>query len=154
MNTTGWGGHRTGSGQKGPATVIDGGAASDVNPLPPEDLPLEQKVFWQEYAPLAIEKRTLTRHTMPAFRLLCELSDERLQTKKVLDEQGRTYEKAWADSSGQEHIELKAHPLVGAYGRLTKHVESLMARFGLAPFGKPEGPIQKRKAENPWAKLA
>lgn len=119
--------------------------------MPPEDLPAEQRDFWHRYAGLAIEKRTLTAHTVGAFRLLCEMDAEKQATKATIEQDGRTFMKVTVDGSGQEHQELKAHPLTGAYGRLAKAVEALMARFGLAPFGKPEAPLVKPKAANQWA---
>jgi hypothetical protein len=108
-----------------------------VSLIAPSDVPVDQREFWQRYAPLAIERRTLTPQTVPAFRLLCELEAEKQATRDTIDHDGRTYLKAWVDSSGQEHSELKAHPLMGAYRQLAQRVEILMARFGLAPFGKP-----------------
>lgn len=159
MNPRGWGGARTGTGPKPrarrePLTVVpDSQERPQVSAIPPEDLPADQRDFWHRYASLAIEKRTLTPHTVGAFRLLCETSAEQLATKAVIQRDGRTYVKAWTDSSGQEHQELKAHPLTSTYGRLSKALEALMARFSLAPFGKPVDPIQKRPAANPWSNV-
>lgn len=116
---------------------------------------MDQRGFWHSYAGLATEKRTLTAHTVAAFRLLCELDAEKRATKKTIDDDGRTFMKVTVDGAGVEHQELKAHPLTGAYGRLAKAVEALMARFGLAPFGKAELPLpNKVSAANPWAKVS
>jgi phage terminase small subunit len=156
------GGARVGSGRKpkdgkaipfAPAAV-DGGRAEEISPVPPADLPMEQQDFWRTYAKPAIEARTLTSQTVGAFRLLCELDAEKQATKATIDRDGRTYIKAWTDSSGQEHQELKAHPLTSAYRQLAQRVEALMGRFGLAPFGKPvaEKP-QRGRAANPWARI-
>lgn len=152
------GGARIGSGPKprrfAPA-VIAGGRADDMSPTPPDDLPEDQRAFWRVYAPAAIEAHTLTPQTVGAFRLLCELDAEKQATKAVIDRDGRTYEKAWTDSSGQEHVELKAHPLTTAYRQLAQRVETLMGRFGLAPFGKPVAATKReQKAKtNPWAAI-
>jgi hypothetical protein len=122
--------------------------------LPPEDLPSEQRSFWQEYAWRAVEKGTLTVHTVGAFRLLCEMDAERRATKATIDQDGRTYLKVVVDGSGQEHQELKAHPLTASYSRLAKDVRTGLQSFGLAPFGKPEPTIRKRQADsNPFAAL-
>jgi terminase small subunit-like protein len=136
--------------------VHQGGKGTDegVSGLPPEDLPVDHRDFWHRYAMLAIEKRTLTVHTVAAFRLLCELEAEKQATKATIDRDGRTFLKVTVDGAGVEHQELKAHPLTGAYGRLAKAVEALMARFGLAPFGKAEPPMAKKVAANPWAQVA
>lgn len=139
-----------GRGQSNPQNESDSG----VSVMPPEDLPSEQRDFWHRWASLAIEKRTLTVHTVPAFRLLCEVDAEKRETKATIDRDGRTFVKVTVDGSGQEHHELKAHPLTGSYGRLAKDVRTGMLSFGLAPFGKPESPIAKRTAANPFAALA
>lgn len=125
-----------------------------MSAVPPGDLPGDQRDFWHSYAGLAIEKRTLTDHTVAAFRLLCELDAEKRATKTTMDRDGRTFIKVTVDGTGQEHQELKAHPLTSAYGRLAKAVETLMARFGLAPFGKAEAPLTRKTAVNPWAQVA
>lgn len=152
MNSTGWGGMRVGSGQK-PHGVGPGGDDPGVSEEPPADLPEDQQGFWRTYAPLAIERETLTKHTEASFRLLCEMDAEKRATKATLEKDGRTYIKVICDSSGQEHQELKAHPLTGAYGRLAKHVEALLARFGLAPFGKPVSPTKPKPKANPFSQV-
>lgn len=144
---------------KKPTTVvlIDGGKFTDdpVSPIPPSDLPEDQQDFWRRNAPRAIAQGTLTGRTVEAFRLLCEMDLERRETKKTIDRDGRTFIKVTVDGSGQEHQELKAHPLKGDYARLCKSVENLMARFKLAPFGKAEAQVkQKPAAVNAWAALA
>lgn len=135
--------------------IVQGGREpeGDVSAIPPADLPAEQRDFWHRYAALAIEKRTLTSHTGASFRLLCELDAEKREVKATIDRDGRTFIKVTVDGAGVEHQELKAHPLTSAYGRTCKAVETLMARFGLAPFGKAEPIIAKQKAANPWAKV-
>ena len=162
MKSAGWGGRRTGAGAKPTRPVmrrLGARAVSEaedvgVSAIPPEDLPAEQRDFWHRYAALAIEKRTLTVHTVGAFLLLCEMDAEKRATKATIEKDGRTYIKVTVDGTGTEHEELKAHPLTSAYGRLAKAVEALMARFGLAPFGKAEPIMAKAKAVNPWAQVA
>lgn len=145
-----WGGSRIGSGQKpqGPLAAIDGG--KDPLATPPSDLPEAQHAFWIENAPKAIEKGTLTTHTITAFRLLCEVDEERRASLDTIRDQGRTYIKHSVDGAGVEREELKAHPLTGAYGRLAKSQEATMRAFGLAPFGKAEPARSKAKAANPF----
>lgn len=125
-----------------------------MSALPPEDLPVDERDFWHRYAADAIQKGTLTVHTVAAFRLLCEMDAEKRKTRATMDVDGRTFLKVTVDGAGVEHQELKAHPLTGAYGRLAKMVEALMARFGLAPFGKAEASARPAVAVNPYAKLA
>lgn len=123
-------------------------AAEDVglSAVPPADLPAEQRDFWHRYAALAIERRTLTPHTVPAFLLLCELEAEKQAVKRTIDKDGRTYIKVTVDGSGQEHEELKAHPLKTDYSRLAKQVTDLMLKFMLSPFGKPTAAPAKTTA--------
>lgn len=150
------GGARIGAGRKPRARtfeVYEGGSVTSVatdggvSEAPPEDLPQEQQDFWRRCAGLAIERRTLVAHTVPSFRLLCELEAEKQATKATIDRDGRTYIKVTVDGAGTEHSELKAHPLKADYAKLAKQVETLMARFALAPFGKPAGPAQRSKAD-------
>lgn len=151
------GGARIGAGRK-PSDrpfvpqVIDGAGLSS----PPPDLPEGQREFWRRNAQRAVDQGTLTQETQEAFRLLCELEAERRATLATLDEHGRVYQKAWVDQSGQEHHELKVHPLATHYRQVAKQVENLLGRFKLAPFGKPEAGPVKRKAPvaNPWAAVA
>jgi len=152
VENTNWGGRRAGSGAKPQVHTIPG-TKDELLATPPGDLPKDERAFWQNYAPLAIEKGTLTTHTVAAFRLLCEMDAEKRKTRKHLDKQGRTFIKVTVDGAGVEHRELKAHPLTGAYGRMAKAVEALMARFGLAPFGKPEPVRAKQKAPNAFQQI-
>ena len=157
MGGVGSGGARSGSGPK-PKTrafqPIDGGRAEEVSLLPPADLPADQAEFWRTYAKSAVEARTLTGQTVGAFRLLCELDAEKRATKAVIERDGRTYVKCVVDGAGNEHQELKAHPLTSAYRQLAQRVEALMGRFGLAPFGKPVAEKPKRGAvQSPWARI-
>ena len=134
------GGPRVGSGPKGRRADMDvvPFTSSDViSKDPPTDLPAAQRDFWTRCAAVAIAKRTLTRQTVEAFRLLAELDAERRETKKQLDAAGRVYEKVWIDSSGQEHAELRLHPLANHYRALAKQQENMMLKFTLMPFGKP-----------------
>jgi hypothetical protein len=149
MNTVGWGGARVGSGQKGKEQTV----VPDAVDMP-ADLPEGQRGFWECYAELAMEQGTLTKHTIGAFLLLCEMDEEKRQVKATIDRDGRTFIKVTVDGAGVEHQELKAHPLTGAYGRLAKAVEALLARFRLAPFGKPEKTEKAKPKANPWARVA
>lgn len=161
----GHGGARVGAGRKPkrqreaareePTTVvsIDGGRAGQLSRMPPKDLPSEQHEFWRRYAQLAIENGTLTTHTEPAFRLLCELEAEKLAVKSTIEKDGRTYLKVTIDGAGQEHQEVRPHPLKPDYSKLAKQIETLMGKFMLAPFGKPVAPGVKSKGAQHKAAL-
>lgn len=140
---SGWGGARVGAGSKPkaeplrvvPPQVSDESyeEAPDELTVPPDDLTPEQQEFWRKYAPKAIERKTLTDATVPAFRLLCELDAKKTMVGAMVDK--------------------------GALGglrvfmQLAKQVESLMGRFCLAPFGKPTFSEKPKKDANPWSKL-
>jgi hypothetical protein len=160
------GGARVGSGRK-PKTprqavtaakivAIEGGRAKDVTPTPPSDLPEDQKGFWRNYAGLAIDAGTLTKQTEPAFRLLCELDAEKRLTRETIERDGRTSMGITTDvTSSEQHVQLKAHPLTSSYRQLAQRVETLMARFSLAPFGKPvAGGKKSATTVSPWASIA
>ena len=145
----GWGGARVGAGKKprpkAKFGIVSGGrvdapvdAVVDSRPQPlaepPVDMTPEQQGFWKACAPLAIERRTLIDATVPAFRMLCELHAKKVLVGSMVDK----------GALGGLRV----------YLQLSKQVESLMARFCLAPFGKPATKTEAPKAAaNPWKAL-
>lgn len=169
----GWGGARVGSGKKPKGTYAQVRRKPDIVPLtsvsggkmdedalslslPPEDLPLEHRDFWHRYAKIAIEKGTLNHTTVAGFRLLCEQEAELRAVKAQIEREGRTYLKLVIDGSGQEHHEIKKHPLKSDYNQLAKDVRTGLLSFRLTAFGKAEPSAPKKPAveTNPWAKVA
>lgn len=135
---------------------IDGGRAGELTATPPTDLPEDQQDFWRRNARLAIDAGTLTLQTEPAFRLLCELDAEKRATKAQIEKDGRTTVGITTDvTSSEQHVQIKAHPLTSSYRQLAQRVEALMARFGLAPLGKPVagGGGKKKTVLSPWASI-
>lgn len=139
----GWGGARVGAGKKprpkapkSPFTVFNGAKeiTADECLEPPDDLPPDQQAFWRANAPLAVERQTLTPSTVPTFRLLCELHAKKVLVVKKIDE---------GELGG-----------LRIFAQLAKQIEGLMARFCLAPFGKPATGEKKKKAVNPFAQVA
>ena len=136
----GWGGARVGAGKKprNPFGIVNGGKTETpvVDPevqslaIPPADLTPEQQEFWRVCAPLALERRTLIESTAPAFRLLCELHAKKVMVGTMVDK----------GALGGLRV----------YLQLSKQVEALMARFCLAPFGKPAKEAAPKKDVNPW----
>jgi hypothetical protein len=164
------GGSRVGSGRKPkpgktPAMVpfvsLQGGKVaqgasngSEVSLIAPEDLPLVGREFWHQYAGLAIESATLTPRTIPGFRWLCETYAEMRANEATIQTDGRTYIKCTVDGAGNEHQELKAHPLTTTLNKLRKDVDQGMARFCLTAFGKPAaGAVKKAASVNPWQQV-
>ena len=113
--------------------------------VPPADLSSEEGDVWAVLAPLAIEVRTLTRHTEPSFRLLCGLAAERRAVQRQIERDGRTVPRPLSKAGGESRPGLKLHPLVAPRFKLYKQVETLMARFCLAPFGKPVALLPNRE---------
>lgn len=152
----GHGGMRVGSGakpQKPRFASIDGNASPLA--VAPDHLPEDHKPFWNRWAKLAIEAETLNERTACGFEELCGLEAEKRAMRATIDADGRTYIKVTVDGTGTEHTELKAHPLVAKHLALCKQVDSMMARFKLTAFGKPEVGGKKRpQATNAWASVA
>lgn len=154
------GGRRVGSGRKPKrkkAIVIglDGARRSDrsipheVPPravadlaTPPKDLSAEQRQFWSQYAPYAVEQQTLVPATVVGFRELCEQWTMKAKLAKEIARRGA----ATRDAEG----------LLRAYMKLAQRVDALLARFKLTPFGKAvEGATDSKKpAASPWAAVA
>ena len=80
----------------------------------PADLPAEAQAVWRELAPYALAARTLTPGTAFAFQLLCR--------NVVLE---RNYANSVNDRGGGNHRGM------------IQRIDSELARFCLAPFGKP-----------------
>lgn len=155
MGGYGSGGMRPGSGPKGKTAArkaLEGSrggrraaAAVRVELIPPPaDLHPEQAAVWNELAPYACEERTLTRQTVRAFRDLCEAIVVKRAMLAKIQEDGLTYVKVTVDGSGNEHSELKAHPLLSQHRGMMQRVEAGMLRFRIAPDGKVvSAPVQE-----------
>jgi P27 family predicted phage terminase small subunit len=169
MGGHGSGGERVGAGRKPrdpKFRVLDGNPghralpASTSNPppandkvkvpRPPDRLTAEEKVIWRRLAPEATEAGTLTPRTANTFTLLCTLTVEADEMLAIVKRDGRVY----IDNFGNP----KAHPLVGQHRQMAQRVEALMARFSLAPFGKPVSQVaggsgNAQPPVNPWARI-
>jgi len=142
-----WGGRRVGAGRKPEPkrrkqqglVVFPGGRPEDKALVePPSGLSEAQALFWRQWAPLALEKRTLTTETVPAFTMLCELEVRRRAIVAEFDREG-----AEATPAG-----------LRLYLQAAKQVEGLMGRFCLAPFGKPVVSEKPKQTANPFAQVA
>lgn len=142
------GGARVGAGRKPKRSRVVAFPTAGSVPAP-DDLTPEQATAWAQWAPLAQQMGTLTAQTTPAFRLLCESHALYVRYLAVIREDGETFLKVTVDGAGQEHRELKAHPLIGKAQTLAYRVEQLLARFSLAPTGRPIE--QATKPESKWA---
>lgn len=146
LGKSGWGGARLGSGpkprpkaKKGTGLVVfSGGKVDPALAEPPADLPESEKVIWRAWAPLALEMRTLSVETVPAFTMLCQLAHQKDGILKQFEQDG-----AEATAGGMR-----------VFLQCAKQVENLMGRFMLAPFGKPVVSDKPKVAVNPFTAVA
>lgn len=117
----------------------------------PDGLTEEERAVWALEAPHAIQARTLTPGTAAEFADFCRtVVRERLMWRQV-ERDGWTHLKVTVDGSGQEHQELKAHPLISRATTLTARVEQKRVKFKLAPIGKEMIPPEQPRDE--WAEF-
>lgn len=117
--------------------VIDSALAE-----PPADLtPVEQE-FWRQYAPAAIEQRTLIAPTVAGFRELCQLAAFKATLARKIHRLG----------AGSP----KADAALRHYVKLSQRLDATLARYKLTGFGKPEQQARPAgaSATNPWAQVA
>ena len=107
--------------------------------------------LWNELAPLACSQRTLTEQTARSFADLCRAIVRRDDMQAQIDRDGLTYLKVTVDGSGQEHNEIKAHPLISQSRGMMQRIEQGMIRFRLSPMGKEIATPEKPNDE--WAEF-
>jgi hypothetical protein len=107
-----------------------------------------EQAVWNQLAPLAIQERTLTEVTAERFRLLCRAIVREGQMDEQIQKDGWTYQKVTIDGSGQEHTEIKAHPLCGQHRGMMQRCEAGMVAFRLSPTGKALATKQKDKPKS------
>jgi hypothetical protein len=117
----------------------------------PESLPVAHQDVWRLYAPPAIEAGTLTPRTAGAFALLCKLIVMEQAVVAQIEADGWTFVKITIDGAGQEHQELKSHPLCSHHRGLVQRLETQMKNFGVMPFGKPIVDRKPKGPANPWS---
>lgn len=158
------GGLRTGAGRK-PQTArvlnLRGGrdravarpAAVPSAPVAmPEALPPEVQAIWVELAPHAMAAATLTAGMVPSFVRLCRAVAKQARWEAQIARDGDTYLKVTIDGSGQEHFEVKAHPLISKAQGLESQIRAWMKDFAINPFGKPLAVAEP--AADPFAEFA
>lgn len=118
----------------------------------PADLPDAQQVIWKELAPHATEQGTLVPATASALRHLCAAVVARDQMAEAIEHDGLTFQKITVDGSGQEHSELKAHPLISQHRGMMQRVEAGLVRFRLSPIGKEIAPLEE--PEDPFEEFS
>lgn len=135
------GGRRVGAGRKPKAELlrfIDGnagrrkrrpgapanGPGDDPAPVaPPADLTAEELAVWNQWAPLALERRTLTDSTRFAFEHLCLLEIDR-----------RTLRQRFTQA--QRFLTDQEMGLRREHRALVREINARLKDFMLSPFGK------------------
>ena len=159
----GRGGHMPGAGRKplsAQVMLLRGGRnrtaprRADLavsKPVEMPSLPAEVAAVWAEFAPHAIQAGTLTDQTVSAFVRLCELVVWHHSLEAVILADGLTSVKVTVDGAGQEHRELKAHPLLVGVHSAEQVIRSGMKDFMLHPFGRPVAVVAEVK--DPFAEF-
>lgn len=158
------GGQRSGAGRKAATARIlalrggqDRGVVRPVeaSPVPvrlPEGLSLEIAAVWDNLAPHAIKAATLVAGTVPAFVRLCQAVVKHGQLDAQIAHDGLTYLKVTIDGAGQEHTEIKAHPLISRAESMDNKIRGWFKDFGINPFGKPLADATPKPAD-PFAEF-
>jgi len=155
------GGHRSGAGRKASEARVLGligrrdAQAEPVQVAPvgcPEGLETDVLAVWAELAPHATNARTLVPSTVPAFTNLCKAVVRHGKMQAQIERDGFTYLKVTIDGAGQEHTEVKAHPLISRAGALESLVRAWFKDFAIHPFGKAMAEAAVKPAD-PFAKF-
>jgi hypothetical protein len=107
---------------------------------------------WAELAPHAVHACTLVPGTASAFLRLCQAVVKHAQMEQQIERDGLTYYKVTIDGSGQEHQELKAHPLIARAEAIDNKIRGWFKDFAINPFGKPLAEAIQ-KPVNPFARF-
>lgn len=105
-------------------------------PEPPADMPESQARYWRQWAGQSHRRGMLDADRVAGFALLCRTAAEADEFLEVIREQGLTYKKVTIDGAGQQHEEIRSHPILSHYRGHLHRMEQLMARYGLAADGK------------------
>ena len=148
----GWGGARSGAGKKPAKRAnllgIDGAKRERGPELPPaesqedraalreppDDMTAGEQKAWRRWAPVAIERDTLTRGTVAGFRELCS----RMAQVEALDRM------TVSDLAG-------ALELLRERRNWGRELNASLKDFHLTAFGKPETSGKPKAAVNPFA---
>lgn len=159
------GGSRSGAGRK-PNTArvlhLHGGAdrdratsraaGVDLEPVPmPDGLTPDVMAVWASLAPHATLAGTLVAGTVPAFLRLCRAIVKHTLMEAQIERDGLTYLKVTIDGSGQEHTEIKAHPLLSRAETVDTKIRGWMKDFAINPFGKPIA--TQKKPDDPFGEF-
>ncbi len=123
-------------------SLVTSGLPKDVpaaEPLPEVPAPVltpSEADLWAQWAPRARARGTLVPETEPGFAQLCEVASKAAKLWSWIDTVGLMFETVTVDGSGQEHRELRKHPLLTEWRGLEARKEMMLARYGLTGDGK------------------
>lgn len=135
------GGHRRQVVKHAPVVPVD----------PPNGLTEVELRAWYTEAPHALAAKTLTPGTAAEFADFCRTVVREREMWRQIERDGFTYLKVTIDGAGQEHQEIKAHPLMSRATALMVRIEQKRVKFRLAPMGKEITPVEPPKDE--WAEF-
>jgi hypothetical protein len=121
-----------------------------AEPLPEVPSPLltpSEADLWAQWAPRARARGTLVPETEPGFAQLCEVASKAAKLWSWIDTVGLMFETVTVDGSGQEHRELRKHPLLTEWRGLEARKEMMLARYGLTGDGKVPASAEAGDAE-------
>ncbi len=95
--------------------------------------------YWERWAVQALAERTLTPSTAAGFVELCQRAD---YVGKL------AFKIASLGADTQDAL-----PYLNLYDRMSRSLETSLARFKLTAFGKPATSDKPKAAENPWAQV-
>jgi hypothetical protein len=151
------GGARIGAGAKS-TKVLPMRLATSTEPVavpePPETLTSDETAVWRELAPAAAQNGMLTPATLLGFRHLCEITVLCRALRAVIDVEGWQMVSVRVDSSGQEHVDRKSHPLWTRLEAATLRAEQAWRAYGLFANGKPQPAAAAAAEADPWADRA
>ena len=139
------GGQRSGAGRKASEARVLGligrpHVQQEQAPALPVDRPVglepDVEAVWTELAEHAVKARTLVPGTVSAFTRLCKAVVRHAKMEAQIERDGFTYLKVTIDGSGQEHTEVKAHPLISRAASAETMIRGGLKDFAICPFGK------------------
>jgi hypothetical protein len=126
-----------------PVGATDQPSSDVLIPQPPGDLTLDELAEWNELAPRAQKRGTLTDDEKHALRDLIRLRVLQTRLTRTLADHGDVVRGA----GGQ----LAAHPLITRITTLSQRIDAGMMRFKLAPMGKEV--VEPEKPADPFAEF-
>jgi len=118
-------------------------------PKPPRWLNAKGRRFWREIAPVLEGMRVITVADREALALLCDALAEYEAMRKVIGEQGATYE-AVAQSGD---LMVRMRPEVRIAADAWRRASTMLQQFGLTPSARAKVQSAPPEAKDPFEEL-